>query len=106
MVKIIVLDSAKADFLDVLAHYRRHHTPAKVAEFKEAVKALFADMKLFPLAGAAVPEAADLGFIVRQRLVEQVRVIYECKDEVIYVRMFLSTKSDFMDHLTRRLLRP
>ena len=106
MVKIVVLDSAKADFMDVLAYYQRYHTPPKVSEFKEAVKSLFADMKRFPLAGVPVPEAADLGFIVRQRMVEQVRVIYECREEIIYVRMFLSTKSDFMTHLTRRLLRP
>lgn len=106
MVNIVVLDSAKADFLDVLAHYQRYHTPLKVSEFKESVKNLFTDMKRFPSAGVPVPEAADLGFLVRQRIVEQIRVIYECKDGVIYVRMFLSTKSDFMTHLTRRLLRP
>lgn len=106
MVKIVVLGSAKADFVDVLAHYQRYHTPSKVLELKEAIKHLFADMKRFPLAGVPVAEAADLGFIVRQRIVDQVRVIYEYRDEIIYVRMFLSTKSDFMTHLTRRLLRP
>ncbi len=106
MIKILVLDSAKADFFDVLAHHQRYHSPAKVTEFKAAFNNLFVDMKRCPPAGVPVPEAADLGFMMRQRIVEQVRVIYECKDEIIYVRIFLSTKSDVMTHLTRRLLRP
>jgi toxin ParE1/3/4 len=106
MVRIVVLDSAKADFFDILANYQRFHTPAKVSEFKKAFQDLFVEMKLFPEAGVPVPEAQDLGFIIRQRVVEQIRVIYEFKDNTIYIRMYLSSKSDFMDHLARRLLRP
>lgn len=46
--------------------------------------------------------------LIRQRMCEQVRVVYhhEQAGETIYIRMFLPTQRNFLEHLTNRILRP
>lgn len=46
--------------------------------------------------------------LIRQRICEQVRVVYhhEQAGETIYIRMFLPTQRNFLEHQTNRILRP
>jgi Txe/YoeB family toxin of Txe-Axe toxin-antitoxin module len=67
---------------------------------------LFADIQSHPLAGTIPEEASNLGRVLRQRIIEQIRVIYEVRDDTVYVRMVLSTRRDFTAHLIERLLQP
>ena len=106
MTKIIVLDSARIDFNDIKAGFKKTHSAARVDQFKQSFKDLFAHMKLFPLAGVVPDECATLELVIRQRVTEETRVIYEVKGDTIYIRMFLSTHRDFFSHLVERMLRP
>lgn len=105
MTKIVVLDSARVDFRDIKLGFKRTHSAARFDQFKQSFKDLFAHMKAFPLAGAVPDECAPLGLVIRQRIVEDVRVIYEVKEDTIVVRMFLSTQRDFPSHLVTRILK-
>lgn len=106
MTKIIVLDSARIDFNDIKAGFKKTHSAARFDQFKQSFKDLFAQMKLFPLAGVVPDECATLELVIRQRVAEDIRVIYEVKDDTIFIRMFLSTQRDFLTHLGARMLRP
>ena len=69
---------------------------------------MLTDLKQFPDSGAPVTEAAAVGMLIRQRICEQGRVVYhhEQAGETIYIRMFLPTQRNFLEHLTNRILRP
>jgi plasmid stabilization system protein ParE len=105
MTKIIVLDSAKTDFREIQAGFKKTHSAARFEEFKRSFKELFAQIKQFPLAGVAPDECVALELVIRQRITEDTRVIYEIRGDTIFVRMFLSTERDFMTHLVERMLR-
>ncbi|WP_090435948.1 type II toxin-antitoxin system RelE/ParE family toxin [Duganella sp. CF458] len=105
MTKIIVLDSAKTDFQEIQAGFKKTHSAARLEEFKQSFKDLFAQIKQFPLAGVVPDECVALELVIRQRITEGTRVIYEVRDDTIFIRMFLSTERDFMTHLVERMLR-
>lgn len=106
MTSIIVLDSAKRDFDDIKTGFKKTHSAARFDQFKQSFKDLFAPIKAFPLSGAVPDECATLELVIRQRIVEDIRVIYEVKGNTVYIRMFLSTQRDFLRHLVERMLRP
>ncbi|GGY05681.1 hypothetical protein GJV26_18370 [Massilia dura] len=108
MVKIVVLKSAVEDFNEIKQAYRQRHTDDMVRRFLAEFPKLFERMKQYPESGVLVEEARAVGANIRQHLCEQVRVIhhYDRSDDVIYIRMFLPTKKNFVEHLTNRILRP
>lgn len=103
-----MLKSAELYFKDTCSDLKAHHGAPAYDEFKAAFNALLADIKLFPDSGAPIDEARQIGLLMRQRLCRQVRVIYQHDqtEETIYIRMFLPTQRNFLDHLTTRILRP
>jgi plasmid stabilization system protein ParE len=108
MTRIVVLKSAEADFRELRSDYKTHHTSAAHAQFLSAFRQLFADLKTFPDSGAPIEAAREMGMDVRQRLCEEIRVVYHhhAVHDVVYIRMFLPTRRDFLSHLTTRILRP
>jgi len=105
MTEIVVLESAKADFDDIKAGFKSTHSVARFKQFKQSFRDLFNQIKQFPLAGVVPDECVTLELQIRQRIVEDIRVIYEVKDDTVVVRMFLSTHRDFLGHLVERMLR-
>ncbi len=103
---MIVLDSARMDFDDIKAGFKKTHSAEKFDQFKQSFKVLFMQMKLLPLAGVVPDECTTLELVIRQSITEDTRIIYEVKDDTIYIRMFLSTNREFLSHLVERMLRP
>lgn len=108
MVKIVVLKSAAEDFNEIKQAWRQRHTAEVVQQLLVEFPKLFERMKQYPESGVLVEEARAVGANIRQHLCQQVRVIYhyDRSEDVIYVRMFLPTKKNFLEHLTNRILRP
>ena len=108
MARLIVLKSAQADFNALRSDFKAHHTAAAHAHFISAFRQLFADIKTFPDSGSPVEAATEVGMDVRQRLCEEIRVIYhhDRAHDIVYIRMFLPVRRDFLSHLTMRILRP
>ncbi|MEI7694353.1 MAG: hypothetical protein WCI64_01720 [Chlorobium sp.] len=74
-------------------------------ESEQKFKEVLRDIGEFPFAGFVPDEVLSLGLQgIRERLVEQTRVIYEVGEQDVYVFMFVSTRRDFMTVLTDRLL--
>lgn len=108
MTRIVVLKSAQADFNELRSDFKARHTAAAHAQFICAFRQLFSDLKTFPDSGTPVEAAREVGMDVRQRLCEDIRVIYhhDRAHDIVYIRMFLPTRRDFLSHLTARILRP
>lgn len=108
MAALVVLKSAQLDFDDIKKDFRQRHSKQGYEDFKDAFKTLFKDLKAFPESGATVEEARAFGLNVRQRICQQVRVVYtyDSQSDTIQIRMFLPTQCEFLTHLTTRILRP
>jgi plasmid stabilization system protein ParE len=108
MAKIKVLQSAQDDFDEIRKGYRGTHTAPSYEHFKTAFRTLFKELGSFPNIGSTVEEAKASGLDVRQRICEQMRVVYtyDRQADIVYIRMFLPTHRDFLTHLTTRILRP
>lgn len=108
MTRIVILKSAELDFKELCHDFKACHGAQAYAAFRAALKTLLTDLKQFPDSGAPVTEATAVGMLIRQRICEQVRVVYhhEQAADTIYIRMFLPTQRNFLEHLTNRILRP
>ncbi|MGK5047141.1 type II toxin-antitoxin system RelE/ParE family toxin [Janthinobacterium sp. GB4P2] len=108
MARIVVLESAEADFKELRSDFKAHHTAAAHAQFLLAFRQSLTDLKAFPDSGTPVEAAREVGMDVRQRLCEEIRVVYhhDRAHDIVYIRMLLPTRRDFLSHLTARILRP
>jgi plasmid stabilization system protein ParE len=108
MTRLVVLKSAQADFDELRSDFKARHAAAACEQFSSDFRQLLADLKTYPDSGAPIEEARDLGLDLRQRLCHDIRVVYqhERAHGIVYIRMFLPTRRDFLSHLTTRILRP
>ena len=100
-----VLAYAKDDYREIRGYVKRKFGDevwsTVEADFKKMLKQI-ADM---PLAGSVPEEIEAIGLVhYRQRLVGQTRVIYQIKEEEIFVHMFVDTNRDFFTLLYNRLM--
>lgn len=102
------MKSAAEDFREIKQPFRQRHTDKVYRRFLDEFPRLFERMKQYPESGVLVEEARAVGADMRQHLCEQIRVIhhYDRVENVIYIRMFLPTRKNFLEHLTNRILRP
>ncbi|MBC3872023.1 type II toxin-antitoxin system RelE/ParE family toxin [Undibacterium flavidum] len=103
--KVQVLAYAKDDYREIRGYVKRKFGDqvwvAVEADFKKVLKQI-AEM---PLAGSVPEEIEAIGLVhYRQRLVGQTRIIYQIKEEEIFVHMFVDTNRDFPTVLYDRLM--
>jgi plasmid stabilization system protein ParE len=102
-----ILAAARDDFREIKKWVKKQHGDAVWQEVNLRFKAMLHNMGEYPLAGKITEEALALGLNdVRQRLVGPTRIIYQFDGTTVYVHMFVSTRQNFMTHLSNRLLRP
>ncbi len=100
-----ILASAKEDFRHIKAWVKNRHGEAVWLEVNQQFKATLKDIGQHPAAGLITEEALALGLLdIRQRLVGQIRVIYQFDGRQVYVHMFVSMLRDFMGQLAARML--
>ncbi|MBR7799151.1 type II toxin-antitoxin system RelE/ParE family toxin [Undibacterium fentianense] len=103
--KVQVLAYAKDDYREIRGYVKRKFGDqvwvAVESDFKKVLKQI-AEM---PLAGSVPEEIEAIGLVhYRQRLVGQTRIIYQIKEEEIFVHMFVDTNRDFPSVLYDRLM--
>jgi hypothetical protein len=92
-------------FSDDQSHVKDKHGEAVWLDVNQQFKDTLHDIGRHPLAGVIPEEAKALGLRdIRQRLVGQIRVIYQFDGSQVHVYMFVSTLRDFMSQLAGRLL--
>ena len=105
-VQVVILQSAEMDLKALKRHLVKNFGlsvwQASYAQIKKDVNAL----KKYPLSGVIPDELEQLSlFQFRQVISGMNRIVYEIRDQVIYVHLICDTRRDLQGLLTRRLLR-
>ncbi|HXA48213.1 MAG TPA: hypothetical protein VNW52_11335 [Burkholderiaceae bacterium] len=105
--QVRVLDYAKLDYREIKKWVRLKFGETTWMEVEANFKTVLRQIGEMPFAGLIPPEIAALGLTdYHQRLVGQTRVIYQIKEQTVYVHMFVDTSRDFSTMLNQRLLQP
>jgi toxin ParE1/3/4 len=104
--RVVILDSAEQDLKELRAYLLKNFSAetwhATYTKLKEAIRHL----QNFPQAGAVPQEIEALNLTqFRQALSGMNRVIYEVRQDIIYVHIITDVRRDMNTLLTRRLLR-
>ena len=103
--KVQVLDYAKDDYREIRGYVKRKFVDKVWMNIEADFKKMLQQIADMPLAGFVPEEIEAIGLVhYRQRLVGQTRVIYQIKEEEIFVHMFVDTNRDFSTLLYDRLM--
>lgn len=104
--KVHVLAFAKDDYREIRAYVKRKFGDQVWTTVERDFKKMFQQIAEMPLVGIVPEEIEAIGLVhYRQRLVGQTRVIYQIKEEEIFVHMLVDTNRDFSTILYDRLMR-
>ena len=103
--KIVILESAKDDFKEIKAYVNNQFGKSTWKTVHAEYKSTFKEIQKKPEHGIDIEELKQFGITnVKFRLVRQTRVVYEFDNTTVYIRMLISTKTDFGRHLIKRVL--
>ncbi|MFC0169077.1 type II toxin-antitoxin system RelE/ParE family toxin [Pseudoduganella danionis] len=102
--KVVVLESAKQDFVEVKRYIRNdfgeHVWNAINLEYKTAIR----QIREHPHLGSQIDDLLELGIRnIRYILVRQTRIVYEYDDELVLIHMFIHTRRNFRTQLFQRI---
>lgn len=103
--RVVVLDSAERD-LKALRHYILKHFSADTWRISYAkIKGSIRELKDFPQVGSIPDELEKLNLTqYRQVLSGMNRIIYEVRQDVIYIHIIVDVRRDMKALLMRRLV--
>lgn len=104
--KVVILESAEQDLKELRTYIVKNFSAdtwrTSYAKIKEAIH----NLQNFPQAGSIPEEIEKLNLTqYRQVLSGMNRVIYEVRQEVVYIHIVVDARRDMTSLLTRRLLR-
>lgn len=103
--KIVVLESAEHDLKELRTYIVKNFSVETWQKTFERIKDAIRNLKTFPYAGSIPEEFEKIGFSqYRQVLSGMNRIIYEVRQDTIYIHLIIDTRRDLKAVLTRRLL--
>lgn len=104
--RIVILDSAEQDLKELRAYILKNFSSETWRTTYVKIKEAIRNLQNFPQAGSIPEEIEKLNLTqFRQVLSEMNRVIYEVRQDVIYIHIVVDARRDMNALLTRRLLR-
>ena len=104
--RIVLLASAEQDMKELKSYIINNFSRAAWQNTYDKLKDAIRNLKDFPFAGSIPEELARLDLTqYRQIITGMNRVIYEVRQEVIYIHIVADTRKDMKTLLTQRLLR-
>lgn len=104
--KLRILDEAQEDTKDLRRYILRHFGAETWKQTSAQLADTFANIRQFPQSGYVPAELSDFGGLnFREALSGQNRVIYEVRDDTIYIHVVTDTRRDLRTLLQKRLLR-
>ena len=104
--KLRILDEAQEDTKDLRRYILRGFGAEAWKQTSAQLAVTFANIRQFPQSGYVPAELTDFGGLnFREVLSGQNRVIYEVRDDAIYVHVITDTRRDLRMLLQKRLLR-
>ncbi|MFM0336873.1 type II toxin-antitoxin system RelE/ParE family toxin [Paraburkholderia fungorum] len=104
--KLLVLDEAQGDTKDLRRYILKNFGTQTWKQTSAELAVTFDNIRQFPQSGYVPPELSDFGGLnFREALSGQNRVIYEIRDDTIYIHVVTDTRRDLQTLLQKRLLR-
>ena len=104
--KLQVLDEAQEDTKDLRRYILKNFGTQTWKQTSAELAVTLGNIRQFPRSGYVPAELADFGGLsFREALSGQDRVIYEVRDDTIYIHIVTDTRRDLRTLLQKRLLR-
>ncbi len=103
---LLVLDEAQEDTKDLRRYILKSFGAQTWKQTSAELAVTLGNIRQFPHSGYVPAELADFGGLnFREALSGQNRVIYEVRDDTIYIHIVTDTRRDLRTLLQKRLLR-
>lgn len=104
--RVVILDSAELDLKELRAYVLKNFSMETWHTSYTKIKEVILNLKNFPQAGSIPEEIEKLNLTqYRQVLSGLNRIIYEVRQDLIYIHIVVDARRDMNALLTRRLLR-
>jgi toxin ParE1/3/4 len=105
-VKVVVLESAQADLVELRSYIVKNFSVTTWQVTYAKLKLAIRNLALFPQLGGIPGELETLNLTqYRQILSGKNRIIYEVRQDAVYIQLIIDTRRDLKDVLMQRLLR-
>jgi plasmid stabilization system protein ParE len=104
--KIIILHSAEQDMKDIKTYIVKNFSAAAWQNTYDKLKKAIRKLKAFPHAGSTPDELEKVNLNQFRQIISGMnRIIYEVRQDTIYIHVIVDGRRDMKSLLTRRLLR-
>lgn len=104
--KVVFLQSAEQDLKELRAYIIRHFGKEIWQDSYSKIKASVGVVQTYPLGGGIPEEFESLNLAQYRQVVSGMnRIIYEVREETIYIHLICDSRKDMKSLLTRRILR-
>jgi len=104
--KIVILESAELDLQDLRSYIVKDFSTSIWQKTFQQIKASIRNLARFPMLGSIPDELLKLNLTqYRQVLSGMNRIIYEVRQETIYIHLIVDSRRDMVSFLLRRLVR-
>jgi plasmid stabilization system protein ParE len=104
--KIIILESAEHDLKELRSYIVKDFSQESWQKAFDRIKAAIRNLKAFPYAGSIPEEFEKINLSQYRQVISGMnRIIYEVRQDSIYIHLIADTRRDLKTVLTRRLLR-
>lgn len=104
--KIVLLASAEQDMKELRSYVVKNFSLATWQGIYSKLKDSIRNLKAFPFVGSIPEELERLNLTQYRQVISGMnRVIYEVRQEIIYIHIVADTRKDMKTLLTQRLLR-
>jgi plasmid stabilization system protein ParE len=104
--KVVILESAEADLVTLRAYIVKNFSAATWQTTHTKLKTSIRNLATFPHLGGIPDELESLNLTqYRQILSGMNRIIYEVRQDAVYIHLVVDTRRDLKDVLMQRLTR-
>ncbi len=104
--KVILLESAEYDLKELKSYIVKNFSLKTWQHSYDKLKKAIQNLKEFPYVGTIPDELDQLNLNQYRQIISGMnRIIYEVRQECVYIHIIVDTRQDFESLLTRRLLR-
>lgn len=104
--KIVILDSAEQDLKQLKRYLVNNFSPDTWQNTYDALKTVIRNLKAFPYSGHFPEELDQLNLTQYRQIVSGMnRIIYEVRQDTVFIHIIADGRRDLKSLLTRRLVR-
>ncbi|EGW23801.1 type II toxin-antitoxin system RelE/ParE family toxin [Methylobacter tundripaludum] len=104
--KVVILESAEHDLKELKSYIVKNFSIETWQSTYDKIKAVIRNLKTFPHAGSIPEEFEKLNLSQYRQVISGMnRIIYEVRQDTLYIHIITDARRDLKSLLTRRLLR-